>query len=240
MLEKKGQVMYPERVGLPAKSLLIKNGRVIDPANGIDEQRHIGIERGIISWCSNRIPDGFTAQDELDAAGLWVVPGLMDMHVHLREPGREDKETIETGTRAACAGGFTSVACMPNTNPVLDEESKIRYVVQRAQNAVSRVFPIGSITKGLEGEELSPFGEMVRAGARAADLARKARGRLACRVRADLPRRARMPAGAAVRNVRGRVLAPRRAPGLAVGAGVRVPTPERRSDDDEHRLQWRG
>jgi len=96
-----------------------------------------------------------------------VVPGLMDMHVHLREPGREDKETIETGTQAACAGGFTSIACMPNTNPVLDEESKIRYVVQRAQDSVCRVYPIGSITKGLWGEELSPFGEMVRAGARA-------------------------------------------------------------------------
>jgi len=159
--------MYPERVAFPSGSLLIKNGRVIDPANGIDEQCHIGIEDGIIRWCSGEIPSGFSAQHEIDASGLWVVPGLMDMHVHLREPGREDKETIETGTRAACAGGFTSVACMPNTNPVLDEESKIRYVMQRALNAVCRVFPIGSITKGLEGEELSPFGEMVRAGARA-------------------------------------------------------------------------
>jgi dihydroorotase len=167
MLKKNGQYMYPERVPLPATSLLIKNGRVIDPANGIDEVCNIGIEGGIIRWCSPEIPDGFNAQQEIDAQGLWVVPGLMDMHVHLREPGREDKETIETGTRAACAGGFTSVACMPNTNPVLDEESKIRYVVQRAQHAVCRVFPIGSITKGLEGEELSPFGEMVRAGAKA-------------------------------------------------------------------------
>ena len=167
MLKKNGQYMYPERVPLPATSLLIKNGRVIDPANGIDDICHIGIEGGIIRWCSRQIPEGFNAQQEIDATGLWIVPGLMDMHVHLREPGREDKETIETGTRAACAGGFTSVACMPNTNPVLDEESKIRYVVQRAQHAVSRVFPIGSITKGLEGEELSPFGEMVRAGAKA-------------------------------------------------------------------------
>src|SRR5271157_5519249 len=98
---------------------------------------------------------------------MWVVPGLMDMHVHLREPGREDKETIETGTQAAAAGGFTAVACMPNTNPVLDEESKIRYVVQRGQYCPCRIFPVGSITKGLLGEELSPFGEMVRAGARA-------------------------------------------------------------------------
>jgi len=80
----------------------------------------------------------------------------MDMHVHLREPGREDKETIETGTQAACAGGFTSIACMPNTNPVLDEESKIRYVVQRAQDSVCRVYPIGSITKAFWARSCRP------------------------------------------------------------------------------------
>ncbi len=91
----------------------------------------------------------------------------MDMHVHLREPGREDKETIDTGTQAAAAGGFTSVACMANTNPVLDEESKIRYVVQRGINCPCRIYPIGAITKGLEGEELAPMGEMIKAGAKA-------------------------------------------------------------------------
>jgi dihydroorotase len=150
-----------------AVSILIKNGRVIDPANSIDERLSIGIENGRIAWVLPEAPSGFIARQEIDAAGMWIVPGLMDMHVHLREPGREDKETIETGTQAACAGGFTAIACMPNTNPVLDEESKIRYVVQRAQNCVCRVLPIGSITKGLLGEELSPFGEMVRAGAKA-------------------------------------------------------------------------
>jgi dihydroorotase len=147
--------------------MLIKNGRVIDPANRIDQRRDIGIEKGRIAWCALKAPEGFIADKEIDAQGMWVAPGLMDMHVHLREPGREDKETIETGTQAACAGGFTAVACMPNTTPALDEESKIRYVVQRAQDCVCRVFPIGSITKGLAGDELSPFGEMVRAGARA-------------------------------------------------------------------------
>jgi dihydroorotase len=91
----------------------------------------------------------------------------MDMHVHLREPGREDKETIATGTQAAAAGGYTAVACMPNTNPVLDEESKIRYVIQRGENCPCKIYPIGSITKNLAGEELSPVGEMVKAGARA-------------------------------------------------------------------------
>jgi dihydroorotase len=168
MLEKKNS-SFVSRIDTAAMpiSLLVKNGRVIDPANKIDENLHVGVENGRISWLSKTIPQGFKAGAEIDAGGMWVTPGLVDMHVHLREPGREDKETIETGTQAACAGGFTSVACMPNTNPALDEESKIRYVVQRAQDCPCRVYPIGSITKGLLGEELSPFGEMVRAGARA-------------------------------------------------------------------------
>ena len=159
--------MKPQNPSTPPQSVLIKNGRVIDPANAIDGRMCIGVEGGRIAWLAPEPPATFVAEREIDAAGMWVVPGLMDMHVHLREPGREDKETIETGTQAACAGGFTAIACMPNTNPVLDEESKIRYVTQRAQECVCRVFPIGSITKGLAGEELSPFGEMVRAGARA-------------------------------------------------------------------------
>jgi dihydroorotase len=168
MLEKNdGQTIFPPVLGASPQKLLIKNGRVIDPANGVDGQLFIGVEQGVITLCAKEVPSDFSPQEEIDAEGMWVVPGLMDMHVHLREPGREDKETIETGTQAACAGGFTSIACMPNTNPVLDEESKIRYVVQRAQDSVCRVYPIGSITKGLLGEELSPFGEMVRAGARA-------------------------------------------------------------------------
>ena len=86
---------------------------------------------------------------------------------HLREPGREDKETIATGTQAAAAGGFTSVACMPNTTPALDEESKIRYVIQHGEDCPCRIYPIGAITKGLEGEELAPMGEMVKTGAKA-------------------------------------------------------------------------
>jgi dihydroorotase len=164
---KSGRILNPKSSSTPLQSILIKNGRVIDPANAIDGRMCVGIEGGRIAWLAPEPPANFIAQREIDAAGMWVVPGLMDMHVHLREPGREDKETIETGTQAACAGGFTAIACMPNTNPVLDEESKIRYVTQRAQDCVCRVFPIGSITKGLSGEELSPFGEMVRAGARA-------------------------------------------------------------------------
>ncbi|HUI93367.1 MAG TPA: dihydroorotase [Chitinivibrionales bacterium] len=162
-----GQTVYKPGIEAHPANILIKNGRVIDPANRIDEQVNVGVENGVIKFLGKEVPQGFRPQEEIDAEGMWVVPGLMDMHVHLREPGREDKETIETGTQAAAAGGFTAVACMPNTNPVLDEESKIRYVVQRGQYCPCRIYPVGSITKGLAGEELSPFGEMVRAGARA-------------------------------------------------------------------------
>lgn len=147
-------------------SVLIEHGRVIDPVNGFDSEGFVAIEKGRILSVTSESPSGFQPDTTIDAAGKWVVPGLMDMHVHLREPGREDRETIQTGTNAACAGGFTSVACMPNTSPVLDEESKIRYVIQRGEQCPCRIYPIGSITKGLAGEELSPFGEMVRAGAR--------------------------------------------------------------------------
>jgi dihydroorotase len=162
-----GQTIYMPGLEAHPACILIKNGRVIDPANAIDDQVNVGVENGVVRFMGKELPQGFRPQEEIDAEGMWVVPGLMDMHVHLREPGREDKETIETGTQAAAAGGFTAVACMPNTNPVLDEESKIRYVVQRGQYCPCRIYPVGSITKGLLGDELSPFGEMVRAGAKA-------------------------------------------------------------------------
>ncbi|MBD3346317.1 MAG: amidohydrolase family protein [Chitinivibrionales bacterium] len=167
MLNKKdNQKLYPVDPTVPPGSIGILNGRVIDPVNGTDDRLCVAVDKGTIVSIAPELPSGFTPDTTIDAAGKWVVPGLMDMHVHLREPGREDRETIETGTRAASAGGFTAVACMPNTNPVLDEESKIRYVVQRGEPCTCRIYPIGSITKGLEGKELSPFGEMVRAGAR--------------------------------------------------------------------------
>jgi dihydroorotase len=162
-----GAAIFPIDTTKPAAPMVIKGGRVIDPANGIDEIMNVAIADGRIAAVSRETPIEFSGAKEIDGKGKWVVPGLMDMHVHLREPGREDKETIETGTRAAAAGGFTAVACMPNTNPVLDEESKIRYVIQRGEGCASRVFPIGAITKGSEGDELAPMGEMVRVGARA-------------------------------------------------------------------------
>jgi dihydroorotase len=147
--------------------VVISGGRVIDPANGIDETLNVAVSGGVIVAVSREVPEAFSSAKRIDAKGKWVVPGLMDMHVHLREPGREDKETIATGTQAASAGGFTGVACMPNTNPVLDEESKIRYVMQRAERCTCRLFPIGAITKSSQGEELAPMGEMIGAGAKA-------------------------------------------------------------------------
>ncbi|NLG19562.1 MAG: dihydroorotase [Fibrobacter sp.] len=158
-------IIPPDNSRIP-NPLLIINGRVIDPANGIDQVMHVSIREGKIYSLLNEIPLHTAGTSIIDASGKWVVPGLMDMHVHLREPGREDKETIATGTQAAAAGGFTAVACMPNTIPALDEESKIRYVIQRAEYCPCRIYPIGAITRGLEGEELAPIGEMVKAGAR--------------------------------------------------------------------------
>src|SRR5262249_48182003 len=108
------------------------------------------------------------AQKILDAKGNWVLPGLIDIHVHLREPGLEYKETIETGTRAAAAGGFTSVACMANTHPVNDTPYVTAFIRERAKSSAScRVFPIGAVTKGLKGEELAEIGGMVAEGIRA-------------------------------------------------------------------------
>jgi len=139
---------------------LIKNGRVLDPATGTDEIKDIFVRDGVID---EGLPiAGFT---EIDAAGCWVVPGLVDMHVHLRDPGQRHKETIATGTAAAAAGGFTTVCCMPNTSPVIDNEIVVEYVTSRAvKEGVVRVVPIGAITKGLAGEELSAIGEMKEAG----------------------------------------------------------------------------
>lgn len=141
---------------------LIKNGRVIDPSRGFDQVSDIFISRGRIAERAPKVDSAHV----IDARGLIVAPGLIDMHVHLREPGQEDKETIETGTAAAAVGGFTAVACMPNTSPPLDSDSEIEFVLrQAARVAHSRVYPIGALTKGRAGVELAEIGLMVRAGA---------------------------------------------------------------------------
>ena len=132
----------------------IKGGRVIDTANGVDEIRDVCIEAGKIVAAA----DG----EVVDATGKIVVPGLIDMHVHLREPGRGDKETIETGTLCAARGGFTSVVCMPNTSPVADNTGTIAFIKQRPAHV--NIFPTGAITKELKGEELAPIGSLKKAG----------------------------------------------------------------------------
>lgn len=146
--------------------LVLENGRIIDPANGVDRIGRLLIADGV---CRTIAPNDPTpgGAERLDLTGKWVVPGLIDIHVHLREPGEEYKESIATGTEAAAAGGFTAVACMPNTRPVLDSESGISLVVSRAQGASARVYPVGAISKGSQGESLAEFGEMKKCGAKA-------------------------------------------------------------------------
>jgi len=144
--------------------LLIKGGRIINPADNTDEVGDILIEDKVIAAIGQNLSaDGAQV---IDAAGLVVAPGLIDMHVHLREPGLEAKEDIVSGTRAAAAGGFTTVACMPNTKPVVDNSILVAGIIQRAQTeGVVNVKVIGALSKGLEGKELAEIGDMIQAGA---------------------------------------------------------------------------
>jgi len=144
--------------------LLIKGGRVIDPAQQIDEKLDIRIENGTIKELGKKLAGGKSCEI-IDATGLVVTPGLIDMHVHLRDPGLEYKEDIVTGTRAAAAGGFTSVACMPNTNPVNDNKAVTSYIITKAKaEGFVNVFPVGSITQGSKGEKLAEMGDLKEAG----------------------------------------------------------------------------
>ncbi|MFC2001311.1 dihydroorotase [Chloroflexota bacterium] len=145
------------------KSLLISGGRIIDPGQGIDEVGGLLITEGKISW-RGKVPPP-TDYDVLHAEGLIVCPGFIDLHCHLRQPGFEEKETIATGTRAAARGGFTTVCCMPNTDPPLDNQATIDYVKSTtATEGVVRVLPIGCVSRGRKGEELANMGELVSAG----------------------------------------------------------------------------
>ncbi len=149
--------------GSLAPRLLIKNGRIIDPASSFDGVAGLALEDGRVAGIGVNL--NFPGAQVFDASGLIVAPGFIDMHVHLREPGIEHAETIETGSRAAAAGGFTSICCMPNTLPVNDNATVTSYIVDRArQFAVTNVFPIGAITKGSAGEELAAFASMKEAG----------------------------------------------------------------------------
>jgi dihydroorotase len=146
--------------------MVIRNGRVIDPSQGIDGVFDLHIEGRKIKALAE--PSGSGADGSarvIDAKGLWVLPGLVDMHVHLREPGFEYKETIKTGTRAAIRGGITAVCAMPNTLPVNDNPGITEYILQKAhEEGVCAVYPVGAITKGQRGEELSEMGMMMEAG----------------------------------------------------------------------------
>lgn len=144
--------------------LLIKGGKVVDPANSISRVADILIDNGKIETVGENL--SVNQVEIIDAAGKLVFPGFIDMHVHLREPGLEAKETIASGTRAAARGGFTSVACMPNTKPVIDNQAMIEFIKSRASSeGLINVFPIGAITKGSLGDELAEIGDMKLAGA---------------------------------------------------------------------------
>jgi dihydroorotase len=145
-------------------TIVIKNGRVIDPASQTDRVADVLIVDGLIAAVGPNLSSPHA--EVFDASGLIVAPGFIDMHVHLREPGFEHAENIESGSRSAAAGGFTSVCCMPNTKPVNDSVTVTSYIVERARRkAIVNVFPIGAITKGSAGEELSAIGGMKEAGA---------------------------------------------------------------------------
>lgn len=143
--------------------LLIKDGHLIEPSSGIDERRDVLIEDGRVAAIGPRVEAADA--DVVDASDCFVAPGFLDIHVHLREPGIEHAETIETGAKAAAAGGFTSVCCMPNTIPVNDSPTVTSFIVERARHtAIVNVFPIGAITKGSKGEQLAEIGAMKKAG----------------------------------------------------------------------------
>jgi dihydroorotase len=143
--------------------LILRQGRIVDPSQKLNKVVDIGIEEGRIAEIAPKIRK--KGRKEIDARGLVVLPGFIDMHVHLREPGREDAETIESGTNAAARGGFTGVACMPNTQPINDSEAVTSFILERARE-VSKiaVYPIGAITKGSQGKTLAEIGEMYRTG----------------------------------------------------------------------------
>ncbi len=143
--------------------LLLKGGRIVDPAQGIDETADLMIDDGLIVG----VGAGLDANgaDVLDVSGCVVAPGFIDMHVHLREPGQEYKETIKSGTEAAAAGGFTGVACMPNTSPVNDHRAITELIIERAnEEGVVPVYPIGCVSVGQRGEALAEIGELVDGG----------------------------------------------------------------------------
>jgi len=145
-------------------NMLIKGGRVIDPSQKIDDTLDVLVENGLIKHVGKGLQAPADAK-VIDAAGKYVVPGLIDMHVHLRDPGLEYKEDIVSGTRAAVSGGFTSVCCMPNTKPTIDNKAVASYIINKAKSdGFCNVFPVGSITYGLSGDRMAEMGELKESG----------------------------------------------------------------------------
>jgi dihydroorotase (EC 3.5.2.3) len=145
-------------------NLLIKGGRVIDPSQGIDDTLDVVVENGLVKEIGKGLATSAGAET-IDASGKYVVPGLIDMHVHLRDPGLEYKEDIISGTRAAVAGGFTSVCCMPNTKPAIDNKAIASYIINKATtDGFCNVFPVGTITQGMAGDRLAEMGELKESG----------------------------------------------------------------------------
>lgn len=153
---------------MSATALLLRGGRVLDPSQGLDTVGDVLVEAGRIEYAGVSLGDVRRdgGLEIVDCSGQIVAPGFIDVHCHLREPGREDVETIATGARAAAAGGFTAVCAMPNTDPVTDNQAAVGFIMSRARHAsAARVYPIGAISLGQKGEALAEFGEMVGAGA---------------------------------------------------------------------------
>ncbi len=147
-------------------TLAIRGGRVIDPSQGIDVVADLFLRDGVVAGVGPQAAGKGRADDSIDATGMIVAPGLVDMHVHLREPGREEDETIETGTASAVAGGFTSVACIPNTEPPIDTQGIVEFIHQKAARAdACNVFVVGCVSRNREGKELADIGQLVEAGA---------------------------------------------------------------------------
>ena len=144
-------------------SILVKNGRVIDPKSGLDDVADIFISGSVIDKIGKNL--NVKADRTVDASGKLVVPGLVDIHVHFREPGQEGKETISGGAAVAAAGGFTSVCTMANTTPPIDNQALVRFIKLEAEKGPINIFPVAAVTKGLSGEEISEMGELFSAGA---------------------------------------------------------------------------